>query len=217
MPRLEWDKYGERIIETGDKKGVLFPTNSSGQYTTGVAWNGLTAVTETPSGADSNPLYADDIKYINIRGAEYFGITIEAYTYPNEFAECDGSKFVLPGVKIGQQKRKTFGFSYVSTVANDTEGLDYGYKIKLVYGLTASPSERSHSTINDSPEGITFSWECDSTPVPLEGHKPVSIITIESTSVDPTKLAALEAILYGTDNTSSRLPMPDEVVALFSN
>ena len=206
MSKLVWDQVGERLYETGTKKGVLYPFESNA-YAKGVAWNGLTAVTESPSGAD-------DIKYLNLRSAEEFGATIEAYTYPDEFAECDGSAYIAPGIKIGQQKRKMFGFSYTTTVGNDTEGDDHGYKIHLVYGATASPSEKSYQTINDSPEAITFSWEVATTPVEVKGFKPTATLEIDSTKVDADKLTALEDILYGTENAEPRLPLPDEVVAL---
>ena len=213
MSKLVWDQVGERLYETGTKKGVLYPFESNA-YAKGVAWNGLTAVTESPSGAEATAIYADDIKYLNLRSAEEFGATIEAYTYPDEFAECDGSAYIAPGIKIGQQKRKMFGFSYTTTVGNDTEGDDHGYKIHLVYGATASPSEKSYQTINDSPEAITFSWEVATTPVEVKGFKPTATLEIDSTKVDADKLTALEDILYGTENAEPRLPLPDEVVAL---
>ena len=213
MSKLVWDQVGERLYETGTKKGVLYPFESNA-YAKGVAWNGLTAVTKSPSGAEATAIYADDIKYLNLRSAEEFGATIEAYTYPDEFAECDGSAYIAPGIKIGQQKRKMFGFSYTTTVGNDTEGDDHGYKIHLVYGATASPSEKSYQTINDSPEAITFSWEVATTPVEVKGFKPTATLEIDSTKVDADKLTALEDILYGTENAEPRLPLPDEVVAL---
>lgn len=213
MSKLVWDQVGERLYETGTKKGVLYPFEGNA-YAKGVAWNGLTAVTESPSGAEATAIYADDIKYLNLRSAEEFGATIEAYTYPDEFAECDGSAYIAPGIKIGQQKRKMFGFSYTTTLGNDTEGDDHGYKIHLVYGATASPSEKSYQTINDSPEAITFSWEVATTPVEVKGFKPTATLEIDSTKVDADKLKALEDILYGTENAEPRLPLPDEVVAL---
>lgn len=213
--KLVWDKTGERFYETGVKKGVLYP-QVSGAYPKGVAWNGLTAVTESPSGAEPTPLYADDIKYLELMSNEEFGASIEAYTYPDEFAECDGSASLAEGVTIGQQPRKPFGLSYVTTKGNDTEKNDYGYKIHLVYGCLASPSERAYATINDSPEAITFSWEVTTTPVEVTGHKPTSIITIDSTKVDAEKLAALEAILYGSESEEARLPLPTEVAELFA-
>ena len=216
MPKLTWDNTGERIFETGVKQGVLYPIQSDGKYTKGVAWNGLTAVTESPSGAEATALYADDIKYLNLLSNEEFGATIEAYTYPDEFAECDGSAELATGVIIGQQKRKTFGLCYRTTIGNDVEGNDYGYKLHLVYGCLAAPSEKGYSTINDNPDAITFSWEVSTTPVNVEGFKPTSQITIDSTKADPTKLASLEAVLYGSAETEAKLPLPDEVATLMS-
>ena len=216
MPKLTWDNTGERIFETGVKQGVLYPIQSDGKYTKGVAWNGLTAVTESPSGAEATALYADDIKYLNLLSNEEFGATIEAYTYPDEFAECDGSAELATGVMIGQQKRKIFGLCYRTTIGNDVEGNDYGYKLHLVYGCLAAPSEKGYSTINDNPDAITFSWEVSTTPVNVEGFKPTSQITIDSTKADPTKLAALEAVLYGAEAAEAKLPLPDEVAALMT-
>ena len=216
MPKLTWDNTGERIFETGVKQGVLYPIQSDGKYTKGVAWNGLTAVTESPSGAEATALYADDIKYLNLLSNEEFGATIEAYTYPDEFAECDGSAELATGVMIGQQKRKIFGLCYRTTIGNDVEGNDYGYKLHLVYGCLAAPSENGYSTINDNPDAITFSWEVTTTPVNVEGFKPTSQITIDSTKADPTKLAALEAVLYGAEAAEAKLPLPDEVATLMS-
>lgn len=216
MPKLTWDNTGERIFETGVKQGVLYPIQSDGKYTKGVAWNGLTAVTESPSGAEATALYADDIKYLNLLSNEEFGATIEAYTYPDEFAECDGSAELAPGVMIGQQKRKIFGLCYRTTIGNDVEGNDYGYKLHLVYGCLAAPSEKGYSTINDNPDAITFSWEVSTTPVNVAGFKPTSQITIDSTKVDPTKLAALETVLYGAEAAEAKLPLPDEVATLMS-
>lgn len=216
MPKLTWDNTGERIFETGVKQGVLYPIQSDGKYTKGVAWNGLTAVTESPSGAEATALYADDIKYLNLLSNEEFGATIEAYTYPDEFAECDGSAELAPGVMIGQQKRKIFGLCYRTTIGNDVEGNDYGYKLHLVYGCLAAPSEKGYSTINDNPDAITFSWEVSTTPVNVEGFKPTSQITIDSTKVDSVKLAALEAVLYGAEAAEAKLPLPDEVATLMS-
>ena len=216
MPKLTWDNTGERIFETGVKQGVLYPIQSDGKYTKGVAWNGLTAVTESPSGAEATALYADDIKYLNLLSNEEFGATIEAYTYPDEFAECDGSAELATGVMIGQQKRKIFGLCYRTTIGNDVEGNDYGYKLHLVYGCLAAPSEKGYSTINDNPDAITFSWEVSTTPVNVEGFKPTSQITIDSTKADPTKLAALEAVLYGAEAAEAKLPLPDEVATLMS-
>ena len=216
MPKLTWDNTGERIFETGVKQGVLYPIQIDGKYTKGVAWNGLTAVTESPSGAEATALYADDIKYLNLLSNEEFGATIEAYTYPDEFAECDGSAELATGVMIGQQKRKIFGLCYRTTIGNDVEGNDYGYKLHLVYGCLAAPSEKGYSTINDNPDAITFSWEVSTTPVNVEGFKPTSQITIDSTKADPTKLAALEAVLYGSAETEAKLPLPDEVATLMA-
>lgn len=211
---LTWDDTGKRLYETGVKKGVLYPIQTGGTYTKGVAWNGLTAVTESPSGAEATDLYADDIKYVTLRSAETFGATIEAYTYPDEFAECDGSASVATGVTIGQQARKTFGMSYVTTVGNDVDGDAHGYKIHLIYGLTASPSEKGYQTISDSPEAITFSWEVSAVPVNVTGYKPTACITIDSTKADPTKLQALEKKLYGDTASEAQLPMPDEVIEM---
>ena len=220
MSKLVWDNTGERLYETGVSKGVLYiPTE--GVYSKGVAWNGLTAVTESPSGAEATPLYADDIKYLNLMSNEEFGCTIEAYTYPDEFAECDGSASLSDGVYIGQQARKTFGFCYRTVIGNDTENNDHGYKLHLIYGCLAAPSEKSYATINDSPEAITFSWEVSTTPVNVTGHKPTACITIDSTKVNPTKLTELENKLYGTDGnggsaTEPMLPLPDEIAQIFS-
>lgn len=220
MAKLTWDDTGKRFYETGVKNGVLYPMGSNGSYAAGVAWNGLTAVTESPSGAEATPLYADDLKYLELMSNEEFGATIEAYTYPDEFAECDGSAEVAVGVKIGQQPRKTFGFCYRTTLGNDVKGNEYGYKLHIVYGCKAAPSEKAYATINDSPEAITFSWELTTTPVNVTGHKPTAHLEIDSTKVDPDKLAQLEAILYGTDGASDegvspRIPLPDEIIELF--
>lgn len=230
MPKLIWDAAGEHYYETGVDHGVLYPWDSSlttPGYGTGVAWNGLTAITETPSGADFTAIYADNIKYLNLQAAEEFGGTIEAYTYPDEWMECDGSAEIATGAVIGQQARKSFGLCYRTRIGNDTEGNEKGYKLHIVYGCLASPSERAYQTINDSPEAISFSWEFQTTPVPvlgsngqpINGAKPTSIITIDSTKVDSTKLTALEAILYGSDgqsDTTARLPMPAEVISTLS-
>ena len=213
MAKIKWDKTGERLYETGVKNGVLY-VQEGGAYPKGVAWNGLTAVTESPSGAEATPLYADDIKYLNLLSAEEFGATIEAYTYPDEFAACDGSAALADGVMIGQQARKTFGLCYKTTIGNDTNGNDYGYKLHIIYGALAAPSEKAYATINDSPEAITFSWEVTTTPVNVTGAKPTAYITIDSTKADPAKLAALEDILYGKDGepgNEPRLPLPDEI------
>lgn len=216
MPKLVWDKTGERYYETGVKQGVLYPIDNQGTYPKGVAWNGLTNVTESPSGAEATALYADDIKYLNLISTEEFGGTIEAYTYPDEFAECDGSASLATGVYIGQQPRKTFGLCYRTTVGNDVDNNNYGYKLHLVYGALASPSEKAYATINDSPEAITFSWEFSTTPVNVTGFKPTACITIDSTKVDAEKLTALEKILYGDDETEARLPLPDEVAQVMA-
>lgn len=214
MSKLVWDQTGERYYETGVKNGVLYPVDSTGVYGQGVAWNGLTSVTETPSGADSNPIYADDIKYLDLRAKEEFGGTIEAYTYPDEFAICDGSAVLTDGVVIGQQTRKPFGFCYRTVVGNDAEREDYGYKLHIVYGATASPSDRQYQTINDNPEAITFSWEFTTTPVEVEGYKNTALLTIESKKVGSAGMKAIEAVLYGTDQAEPRLPLPDEVKSI---
>lgn len=216
MPVLTWDGTGEKVYETGVDHGVLYMPNASGVYDDGVAWNGLVTVTESPSGAEANKTYADNIIYGNLISAEEFGATIEAYTYPDEFSEYDGSALPVPGLSIGQQVRKTFGMSYRSLVGNDIDGTDHGYKLHLLYGLTASPSEKAYGTVNDSPEMITFSWEVTSIPTNVTGMRPTSVITVDSTQVDPDALAALEELLYGTVATEPSLPTPDEVIALFA-
>jgi hypothetical protein len=216
MSKLVWDKTGERLYETGVKQGVLYPQAAGGTYPKGVAWNGLTNITETPSGAEATALYADDIKYLNLISTEELGGTIEAYTYPDEFAECDGSAALTAGVYIGQQNRKTFGLCYRTTLGNDVDSNAYGYKLHLVYGALAAPSEKAYSTINDSPEAITFSWEFSTTPVNVAGFKPTANIVIDSTKVDAEKLAALEKILYGDTDTEARLPLPDEVAQVMT-
>ena len=219
MAKLKWDQTGERYYETGVKNGVLYLLNESGQYNTGVAWNGLTAVTESPSGAEATKLYADDTNYVSLYSAEVFGATVEAYTYPPEFEACDGTAQLTKGVTIGQQDRSTFGMCYRTTIGNDVAGNDYGYKLHLIYGAKASPSEKAYNTINDSPEAITFSWELTTTPVTVNGFKPTASITIDSTKADPTKLAALEDILYGKDGepgSEARLPLPDEIKTLMT-
>ena len=214
MAKLVWDKTGERYYETGVKQGVLFVQGSDGSYGKGVAWNGLTGVTQSPSGAEATPLYANDAKYLNLMSAEEFGASIECYTYPEEFAACNGEAQLVPGVTIGQQTRSSFGFSYRTAVGNDVLGSDYGYKIHLVYGALASPSEKSYATINDSPEAITFSYEVTTTPVEVAGHKPTAHLEIDSTKVDPEKLKAFEAVLYGSESEEPRLPLPAEVATL---
>lgn len=215
MARIEWDKAGERLYETGVKQGVLYVQNADGTYPVGVPWNGLTAITESPSGAEATALYADDIKYLNLVSAEEFGCTIEAYTYPEEFEQCDGSASLAAGVKIGQQTRKTFGMAYTTTMGNDVDGNGHGYKIHIIYGCTAAPSERGYATINDSPEAITFSWEVKTTPVNVTGFKPTALLTIDSTTADPAKLKQLEDMLYGTAESEPSLPLPDAVAAIF--
>jgi hypothetical protein len=215
MPPLTWDGVGEKVYETGVDHGVLYLPDGTGVYNTGFAWNGLVTVTESPTGAEPSAQYADNIKYLNLISAEEFGITIEAFTYPDEFAQCDGTALPEPGVMVGQQARKMFGMSYRSQVGNDVEGSDFGYKLHLLYGLQAAPSEKAYATINDSPEAITFSWEVTSTPVPVTGLKPTSLIVVDSTVVDPADLAALEALLYG-DTLAAALPTPDAVIALFA-
>ena len=213
--RLEWDKSGERFYEMGTTRGVLYKQAANdGTYPKGVAWNGLTSVSESPDGAEATDLWADDIKYASFRAAETFGGTIEAYTYPDEFAECDGSKEIAPGVIIGQQARSTFGLCYRTAIGSDTDSERTQYKLHLVYGATASPSEKSYESINDSPDAITFSWEFECTPVNVKDYKPTSILTIDSRKIEPAKLKALEDILYGSDDTEARLPLPDEVIQL---
>ena len=215
MSKIIWDETGKRLYETGVKQGVLYP-QTGGAYPKGVAWNGLTAVTESPSGAEASPQYADDIKYLNLVSAEEFGATIEAFTYPDEFGVCDGSAEIQPGVIVGQQNRKLFGLSYRTTLGNDTDGTDHGYKLHMVYGALAAPSEKGYTTINDSPEAMTLSWEVTTTPVAVAGFKPTASLIIDSTKVDPAKLAALELILYGNTGVDARLPLPDEIAAIFA-
>ena len=221
MSKLVWDQTGERLYETGVEQGVLYPQGAAGVYPAGFAWNGLVGVTESPSGAEASPIYADNIKYLNLISAEEFGATIEAYTYPDEFAQCDGSAEIATGVTIGQQSRKVFGLSYKTKLGNDTEGNDYGYKIHLIYGALAAPSEKGYTTINDSPEAITLSWEVTTTPVSVPGFKPTASLTIDSTKVEAAKLSALEDILYGKDAIGdgstavvARLPLPAEIITL---
>lgn len=218
MVALAWDAVGEKVYETGVDRGVLYIPNGSGVYDTGFAWNGLVSVTETPSGAESNPQFADNIKYLNLLSAEDFGGTIEAFTYPPEFAQCDGTVYGKAGVALGQQSRKSFGLSYRTKVGNDVDGVDYGYKIHIVYGALAAPSEKAYNTINDSPEALTFSWEFSTTPAPVTGFKPVAVITIDTTDplIEAADVTALEALLYGGVSTEPSLPTPNEVLALFS-
>lgn len=217
MAKLKWDQTGERLYETGCDRGVLFPVATGGTYGSGVAWNGLSSVNQSPSGAEATAVYADNIKYLDLMSAETFGATVEAYTYPTEFAECDGSATIAQGVTAGQQTRKMFGLSYRTMIGNDTEGTDHGYKIHLIYGCKAAPSERNYATINDSPEATALSWELTTTPVDVPGFKPTAHLEIDSTKADPTKLEALEKILYGSDEepeSQSRLPLPEEVITL---
>lgn len=217
MAKIVWDESGKRFYETGVKNGVLYVQDESGNYPKGVAWNGLTAVTESPSGAEATELYADDMKYLEIRSAETFGATIEAYTYPEEFEACDGSAAIAKGVNAGQQDRKPFGLCYRTVVGNDVQGNALGYKLHLIYGAVASPSEKAYSTINDSPEAITFSWEVTTTPVNLDGFKPTACITIDSTKVESSKLAELEKKLFGDTSTEAQLPLPNEIKQMFAN
>lgn len=217
MAKLKWDQIGERYYETGVKMGVLYVQGEGGTYPQGVAWNGLTAVTESPSGAEANPLYADDTKYLNLLSNEEFGATVECYTYPEEFDQCNGVASLAKGVSIGQQSRKAFGMCYRTVLGNDVDNNDYGYKLHLIYNALASPSEKAYSTVNDSPEAITFSYELTTTPVNVAGHKPTALLTIESTKVDAGKLAELEAMLYGTESEEAHLPLPDEIAELFKD
>lgn len=214
MAKLVWDQTGERFYETGVKNGVLYPQSTGGTYPKGVAWNGLTAVTQSPSGAEASPLYADDIKYLNLYSTEEFAATVEAYTYPDEFAECDGSAELATGISIGQQSRKSFGMVYKTVLGNDVDNNKHGYKIHIIYGAMAAPSEKAYATINDSPEAITFSWELSTTPVSVDGFNPTSYLEIDSTKVETTKLAALEAKLFGDENSEATLPLPNEIKAL---
>lgn len=230
MSKLVWDQTGERFYETGVSKGVLYPQSNDGAYPKGVAWNGLTAVTESPSGAEATPLYADNIKYLNLISAEEFGATVEAYMYPDEFSECNGEAALAEGVSVGQQARKAFGMAYQTKVGTDTNS-EAGYKLHLIYGAIAAPSEKAYATVNDSPEAITFSWELKTTPVDVPGLKPTASLVIDSTKVDPDKLAELEDILYGCnaqeedqehgipakEAKTARLPLPSEIATIFSN
>jgi hypothetical protein len=215
MTALTWDQVGDRLYETGVDHGVLYIPDANGDYVDGYAWNGLTTVTESPSGAESNPQYADNIKYLNLVSAEEFGCTIEAFTYPDEFAQCDGTALPQAGVALGQQDRKQFGLVYRTRLGNDVDGTSYGYKLHLVYGCQAAPSEKAYATINDSPEAIAFSWEVTTTAVPVSGYKPVALITVDSTLVDPADLTSLEDLLFGSAGGDAQLPDPDTVIALF--
>ena len=224
MSKLIWDKTGERLYETGVDHGVLYPVGANGTYPKGVAWSGLSAVTESPSGAEANNIYADNIKYLSLMSAEEFGATIEAYTYPDEFAVCDGTAEIAKGVTVGQQSRKMFGFSYRTIIGNDTDDAEHGYKLHLIYGAKASPSEKNYQTVNDSPEAISLSWEVTTTPVEIsavdpstgKAFKPTASLTIDSTKVDAEKLKAFEEILYGSEDKEARLPLPNEVIELFN-
>lgn len=211
MAKLVWDQIGERLYETGVEQAAIYPMTGS-TYGAGAAWNGLTAITESPSGAEPSPLYANDKKYVELMSKEEFGGTIEAYTYPDEFAECNGEKSIAQGLKIGQQTRKLFGLVYKSLIGNDTEGTKYGYKLHIVYNARVSPSEKSNNTVNDSPEAATMSWTFSTTPVEIEGYDPTSHLIIDSTEADPEKLKALEAILYGSESEDAKLPMPNEIM-----
>lgn len=214
MAKLVWDQAGQKFFETGVSNGVLYVSDGQGGYLNGVAWNGLTSVAENPSGAESNPVYADNIKYLNIISAEEFGATIEAYTYPDEFMECDGSAQVVAGVNIGQQARKSFGISYRTRVGNDVAGDNLGYKIHVIYNCQAAPSGKTYSTVNESPEAITFSWEVTTTPVPVEGYRPTATVVFDSTKLDAGKMAAVENALYGDATTDAALPSIEELLAL---
>jgi hypothetical protein len=216
MAPLTWDQVGEKWFESGVDRGVLYLPDDTGVYNTGFAWNGLTTVTESPSGAEPNPQYADNIKYLNMISAEEFGGTIEAFTYPEEFGQCDGTALPAPGVAVGQQGRKMFGLSYRTKVGNDVDGLDAGYKIHMIWGAQAAPSEKAYATINDSPEAISFSWEITTTPVPVTDYKPTALIVVDSTVVPAPELTSLEDILYGKAAIEAALPTPDAVIALFS-
>lgn len=216
MARIQWDQDGQRLYETGVSNGVLYVRDGI-NYGAGVPWNGLTAVTESPSGAESTPLYADNVKYLNLVSNEEFGATIEAYTYPDEFGVCDGSASLAPGVNIGQQGRKSFGLAYKTILGNDSEGTNFGYKLHIIYGAQAAPSEKAYATVNDSPEAITFSWEVTTTPVQVTGQKPTAQLTIDSTKVDAAKLTALENILFGNTGSDARLPLPDEIANIFKS
>ena len=214
MARLIWDEVGQRFFETGVKNGVLYVQDNDGSYKNGVVWNGLTAVTESPSGAEETPLYADDVKYLTLRSAEQFGATIEAYTYPEEFEQCDGSATIAAGVTIGQQARRAFGLCYRTAVGNDIQGQEFSYKLHLLYGCTVAPSEKSYSTINDNPEAITFSWELSTVPVPVDGFKPTASLVIDASKVDDGKMALLEDALFGDESNEAKLLLPNEIMEM---
>ena len=213
---LVWDETGKKLFETGVSNVALYPQDTTGVYGAGVAWNGVTNISESPSGAEATTLWANNGKYLNLYSVEEYASSIEAYTYPDEFAECDGSAEIAKGVSIGQQTRKSFGLAYKTLVGSDTDGNDHGYKLHLVYGCKAAPSERSHATVNDSPEALSFSWEISTTPVSVKDHKPTASVEIDSTKVEPAKLAAFEKILFGSDTAAARLPLPDEVATHFA-
>lgn len=213
MSKIIWDDAGNRLYETGVEQLALYVMGADGSYEKGVAWNGVTAITESPSGAESTPLYADNTKYLELKSVEEFGATIEAYTYPDEFAACDGSAELVKGVKLGQQPRKTFGLVYKTKIGNDTEGDAHGYKLHIIYGAKAAPSEKAYATVNDSPEAITFSWEITTTPVQVEGHQPTSHIEIDSTKLEPAQLEAIEGLLYGTEDGEATLPTPAVILS----
>lgn len=214
MAKLIWDDLGQKLYETGVSNAVLYLQDDTGAYNKGVAWNGLTKVTESPSGAEATPLYADNVKYLNLMSTEEFGGTIEAYTYPDEFLKCDGGAEISKGIIAGQQVRKQFGLCYKTIIGNDVKGNDYGYKLHIVYGCLASPSSKDYQTINDSPEAISLSWEFKSTPVPVTDQKPTATLVIDSTKVNETTLTAIEEVLYGTDTIEASLPLPDDIIAL---
>lgn len=214
MARLIWDEVGQRFFETGVKNGVLYVQNNDGSYENGVVWNGLTAVTESPSGAEETPLYADDVKYLTLRSAEEFGATVEAYTYPEEFEQCDGSAAIAAGVTIGQQARRAFGLCYRTSVGNDIQGQNFSYKLHLIYGCTVAPSEKSYSTINDNPEAITFSWELSTVPVPVDGFSPTASLVIDASKVDEGKMQLLEDALFGDETNEAKLLLPNEIMEM---
>lgn len=214
MARLIWDEVGQRFFETGVKNGVLYVQDNDGSYKNGVVWNGLTAVTESPSGAEETPLYADDVKYLTLRSAEEFGATIEAYTYPEEFEQCDGSASIATGVTIGQQARRAFGLCYRTAIGNDIQGQEFSYKLHLLYGCTVAPSEKSYSTINDNPEAITFSWELSTVPVPVDGFKPTASLVIDASKVEKGKMALLEDALFGDESNEAKLLLPNEIMEM---